>query len=111
MKITAKQALEAFQESFVNQNSSPIAELLSDDFVCISSKNETQTKEEMLEWVGSFEGRIGDFETLYENDEVFVGLHDIVRPQGRGTAKIMFFARFEDEKISYFRVHLAPTGN
>ena len=48
MKITAKQALEVFQESFVNQNSAPIAELLSDDFVCVSSKNETQTKEEML---------------------------------------------------------------
>ena len=44
--ISAKQALEAFQESFVNQNSAPIAELLSDDFVCISSKNETQTKDE-----------------------------------------------------------------
>ena len=54
MRISAKQALEAFQESFIQQNSSPIAELLSDDFVCISSKNETQTKEEMLEWVGSF---------------------------------------------------------
>jgi hypothetical protein len=73
MMISAKQALEAFQESFVNQNSAPIAELLSDDFVCISSKNETQTKEEMLEWVASFEGRIADFETLYENDEVLVG--------------------------------------
>ena len=77
MKITAKQALEAFQESFVNQNSAPIAELLSDDFVCVSSKNETQTKEEMLEWVASFEGRIENFETLYENNEVLVGTHSV----------------------------------
>ena len=77
MKITAKQALEVFQESFVNQNSAPIAELLSDDFVCVSSKNETQTKEEMLEWVASFEGRIADFETLYENNEVLVGTHSV----------------------------------
>ena len=74
MKISAKQALEAFQESFVKQTSEPIAELISDDFVFISSKNETQTKDEMLEWVASFEGRIGDFVTLYENDEVLVCL-------------------------------------
>ena len=57
MKISAKQALEAFQESFVKQTSAPIAELISDDFVYFSSKNETQTKDEMLEWVASFEGR------------------------------------------------------
>ena len=49
MKISARQALEAFQESFVKQTSAPIAELISDDFVFISSKNETQTKDEMLE--------------------------------------------------------------
>ena len=89
MKITAKQALEAFQESFVNQNSAPIAELLSDDFVCVSSKNETQTKEEMLEWVASFEGRIADFETLYENDEVLVGTHS-VSAYGEETASKVF---------------------
>ena len=69
MKISAKQALEA-SESFVNQTSAPIAELISDDFVFINSMNETQTKDEMLEWVVSLEGRIGDA-TLYENDEVW----------------------------------------
>ena len=37
-------ALEAFQESFIQQNSAPIAELLSDDFICISSKNELKQK-------------------------------------------------------------------
>ena len=104
--ISAKQALEAFQESFVNQNSYPIAELLSDDFVCISSKNETQTKDEMLEWVGSFEGRIGDFETLYENDEVLVGTHSVSAYADQQASKVMFFATLQGYgKISSWRIH------
>ena len=104
--ISAKQALEAFQESFVNQNSAPIAELLSDDFVCVSSKNETQTKEEMLEWVASFEGRIADFETLYENDEVLVRLHS-VSELAHSLSQVMFFPQMKDRKISFWRVHRA----
>ena len=92
MKISARQALEAFQESFVKQTSEPIAELISDDFVFISSKNETQTKDEMLEWVASFEGRIGDFVTLYENDEVLVGTHSVSAYGEESESKVMFFA-------------------
>ena len=106
MKISAKQALEAFQESFVNQNSAPIAELLSDDFVCISSKNETQTKEEMLEWVACFEGRIADFETLYENDEVLVGTHSVSAYGEEQASKVMFFATLKGYgKISSWRIN------
>ena len=38
----------------------------------------------MLEWVGSFEGRRGDFERLYENDEVAVGTHSAFRGGTQG---------------------------
>ena len=110
MRITAKQALEAFQESFILQNCAPIAELLSDDFVCISSKNETQTKDEMLEWVGSFEGRIGDFKTLYENDEVLVGTHSVSAYGDEQASIVMFFATLKGYgKISSWRIHRSFT--
>ena len=105
MKISAKQALEAFQESFVKQTSEPIAELISDDFVFISSKNETQTKDEMLEWVASFEGRIGDFVTLYENDEVLVGTHSVSAYGEESESKVMFFATVKGYgKISSWQI-------
>mgnify|MGYP005684694949 FL=1 len=106
MKISAKQALEAFQESFVKQTSAPIAELISDDFVFIGSNNETQTKDEMLEWVASFEGRIGDFVTLYENDEVLVGTHSISAYGEESESKVMFFATVKGYgKISSWQVN------
>ena len=106
MKISAKQALEAFQESFVKQTSEPIAELISDDFVFIDSKNETQTKDEMLEWVASFEGRIGDFVTLYENDEVLVGTHSVSAYGEESGSKVMFFATMKGYgKISSWQIN------
>ena len=106
MKISAKQALEAFQESFVKQTSAPIAELISDDFVFISSMSETQTKDEMLEWVASFEGRIGDFVTLYENDEVLVGTHSVSAYGEESESKVMFFATVKGYgKISSWQIN------
>ena len=106
MKISAKQALESFQESFVKQTSEPIAELISDDFVFISSKNETQTKDEMLEWVASLEGRIGDFVTLCENDELLVGTHSVSAYGEESESKVMFFATVKGYgKISSWQVN------
>ena len=106
MKISTKQALEAFQQSFVKQTSEPIAELISDDFVFINSKNETQTKDEMLEWVACFEGRIGDFVTLYENDEVLVGTHSVSAYGEESETKVMFFATVKGYgKISSWQVN------
>ena len=108
MKISARQALEAFQESFVKQTSEPIAELISDDFVFINSKNETQTKDEMLEWVASFEGRIGDFVTLYENDEVLVGTHSVSAYGEESKSNVMWFETVKgDGKRSSWQVNRA----
>ena len=85
-------------------------ELLSDDFVCISSKNETQTKDEMLEWVGNFEGRIDDFKTLYENDEVLVGTHSVSAYGDEQASIVMFFATLKGYgKISSWRIHRSFT--
>ncbi len=106
MKISARQALEAFKESFFKQTSEPIAELISDDFVFINSRNETQTKDEMLEWVAGFEGRIGDFVTLYENDEVLVGTHSVSAYGEESESKVMFFATVKGYgKISSWQIN------
>ena len=66
--------------------------LLSDDFVWYSSDGETLSRKDTLEWVENYEGRIADFESLYENDEVLVGTHSVTADQDFGPSTIMFFA-------------------
>ena len=92
MKITVLKALEAFQESFVKQDSGSLAELLSDDFVWYSSDDEALSRQDTLEWVANYKGRIADFESLYENDEVLVGTHSVTADKDFGPSTIMFFA-------------------
>ena len=115
MKISARQALEAFQESFVKQTSAPIAELISDDFVFINSMNETQTKDEMLEWVASFEGRIGDFVTLYENDEVLVAEWKCTFPKNssrkEGSYTVLIWHKLKNGKIISHRSGMTRTDH
>ena len=67
---------------------------------------ETQTKDEMLEWVASFEGRIGDFVRLYENDEVLVGTHSVSAYGEESESKVMFFATVKGYgKISSWQIN------
>ncbi len=76
----------------------------------IIHKNEKQTKDEMLEWVGSFEGRIDDFKTLYENDEVLVGTHSVSAYGDEQASIVMFFATLKGYgKISSWRIHRSFT--
>ena len=109
MAIKAIGVLEAWRQGFLSGNSDPLSEVLHDDFI-FTGPSGNRSKQETLDWVSSTPDlKQSESEILYENDEMFVGLHDIIRSQGRGTAKIMFFARFTEEKVSYFRVHLVPT--
>ena len=109
MAIRAIEACEAFRNGFLSGNSAPLAEMLNEDFIFIGPTG-TRSKEETLNWVSSTPDlQQGDTEVLYENDDVLVGLFDLVRSQGRGTARVMFFARLKNGKLSYWRVHLVPT--
>ena len=62
------------------------------------------SRDETLSWVSNTETRISDFEVLYENDEVVFGLHSAVRSPGVPSSRIVFFARKEGEKFSYWQV-------
>lgn len=109
MAIRAIEACEAFRNGFLSGNSAPLAEMLNEDFIFIGPTG-TRSKKETLNWVSSTPDlQLGDTEVLYENDDVLVGLFDLVRSQGQGTARVMFFARLKNGKLSYWRVHLVPT--
>ena len=111
MNIKAIEVLEVWGQGFLTGISDPLAEMLHDDFLFVGPTL-TRSKEETLHWVSSTpEMRLSDTEILYENDEVFVGFHNVVRSEGRGTGRAMFFARLKDDKVAYWRVQLAPTSD
>ena len=102
--------LEMWRDGFAGENSDAIAEIMTDDFIFVGSNGDTRSREETLNWVSTTPDLVmSDLEVLYENDEVLVGLHSVVRSGGRGTAKVMFFARIEDGKLSFWRVNRADT--
>ena len=106
MKISVNQALKAFQESFVKKDSGPIGKLLSDDFVWYSAKGEDMSREETLEWAANYQGRISDFESFYENEEVLVGRFSCTADQDTPSpSSIMFIATLKGYgRISSFRI-------
>ena len=111
MAIKAIEVLETWRQGFLSGNSAPLSEMLHDDFI-FTGPSGNRSKQETLDWVSSTpEIRLSDTEILYENDEVFVGFHNVVRSEGRGTGRAMFFARLKDDKVAYWRVHLAPTSD
>ena len=107
MKISAKQALRAYQESFENGDSSPLAAILSDDFVFTNTYDKRMTKDETLEWAADTDIRISDCKTLFESEEILVGLHSVSEP-GKPSSQVMFFAEVKGYgKIGSWRVNRA----
>ena len=107
---TALKVLEMWRDGFANGNPEPISEIITDDFIFVNTTGDTRSREETLNWVATTpELVMSDLEVLYENAEVMVGLHNVVRSGGRGTGKVMFFAQIEGGKLSSWRVNRADT--
>ncbi len=104
MSITGLEALKIWQYGFINQKASELAEILTDDFIFVNSELSTRTKEQTLDWVSNSEIRLGDFEILYENNEVIIGLHSVAIPE-QELSQAMFFARIKHGKLYYWRTH------
>ncbi|MQF82613.1 nuclear transport factor 2 family protein [SAR202 cluster bacterium AD-802-E10_MRT_200m] len=103
MPITASEALNTWKDGFKNGNSDAVSEMITDDFIFIGGTSGTRTREETLDWVSNTPDLImDDLEVLYENDEVMVCLHSVVRNGVNG--QVMAFARKKGDKISFWRV-------
>ena len=110
MSISAVKVFEMWRDGFPNGNSGSVSEIITDDFIFDSTTGATRSREETLNWVATTPDLVmSDLQVLYENDEVMVGLHNVVRSGGRGTGKVMFFARIEGGKISSWTVNRADT--
>ena len=105
MTITGLKTLEIWRDGFASGNSDPVSEIITDDFIFVSTNGDTRSREETLNWVSTTPDLVmADFEVLYENDEVVMGFHMVSVPESP-LSKVMFFARKEHGKFSYWRVH------
>ena len=98
--------VNAWKEELANKDSSPLAELFTEDFWFVgATTGRNNTKQETLDIVASKDNSmsIDNLEVIYENDEVGVVLHDADSGElGRG--KVMAVYTKKDGKFSQARV-------
>ena len=75
--VAVSEVFKAWQEGFVNKDSSRLAEFFTDDFRFIRPAGGSRTRQETLDWTaaGGSPTSIDDLELLYENDDVAVIVH------------------------------------
>ena len=96
------EAWEAWQEGFVNKDSSRLAEFFTDDFQFVA-KSGTRNRQETLDWTaaGGNPTELDNLEVLYENDEVAVIYHSANRPNSDGVVMALYIKR--GDKFSHCR--------
>ena len=108
--VSVSEVFKAWQEGFVNKDSSRLAEFFTDDSQFIRPAGGARTRQETLDWTaaGGSPTSIDDLELLYENDDVAVivhganGVSPVTGGQGDGVAMAVYTKR--DGKIPHCRV-------
>ena len=99
--VAVSEVFKAWQEGFVNKDSSRLAEFFTDDFRFIRPAGGSRTRQETLDWTaaGGSPTSIDDLELLYENDDIAVIVHSV---NGDGSTVMGFYTK-RDDKISEVR--------
>ena len=106
--VSDSEVFKAWQDGFVNKDSSRLAEFFTDDFQLIRPAGSfdlpgrTRTKQETLDWAasGGSPTRIDNFELLYENDDVPAIVHGA---NSDGSTVVALYTK-RDGKISECRI-------
>ena len=99
--VAVSEVFKAWQEGFVNKDSSKVGEFFTDDFRFVSNIRDIG-KQETLDWTSTGEMAIDNLEVIYENDEVAVVHHSANRGDNDGVAMVVYLKR--GDKISSCRV-------
>ena len=103
------EAWKAWQEGFVNKDSSRLAEFFTDDFQFVRTGG-ARNKQETLDWTaqGGSPTSVDDLEVLYENDDVAVIIHSAntksPATQLQNDGLVMACAKKKDGKFSHWRI-------
>ena len=103
------EAWKAWQEGFVNKDSSRLAEFFTDDFQFVRTGG-ARNKQETLDWTaqGGSPTSVDDLEVLYENDDVAVIIHGAntksPATELQTDGVVMALATKRDGKFSHWRI-------
>jgi hypothetical protein len=95
MSVTWEKWVDAWRQGTDKNDSTYIEVLITDDFDWNTSDF---NKQATIDWVNTTEFRVvGDVTTLYENDEVIVGIHEV--NSGKSDDTVMGIAYLRDNKV------------
>jgi len=103
------EAWKAWQEGFVNKDSSRLAEFFTDDFQFVRTGG-ARNKQETLDWIaqGGSPTSVDGLEVLYENDDVAVIIHSAntksPATELQTDGVVMACAKKRDGKFSHWRI-------
>ena len=68
----AEKILTAWDKTMETGDAEHLSEFLSDDLVLINNADEENNRAEVLDWSASGGLRIGNFKTIYEDENIFL---------------------------------------
>ena len=102
----AEKILAAWDKTMETGDAEHLSEFLSDDFVFINNVDEENNRAEVMDWSANGGLRIGTFNTIYEDENVFCAKHSVT--QGNtGPSNVMVFAKHENGKVTFWKIHRA----
>ena len=107
--VAVTEAWKAWQEGFVNKDSSRLAEFFTDDFQFVRTGG-ARNKQETLDWTaqGGSPTSVDGLEVLYENDDVAVIIHGAntksPATELQTDGVVMALATKKDGKFSQWRI-------
>ena len=104
MTLSAIEKLNKWEKAFSTGNTSEVEEMLAEDYVFENTDGNHETKNEVLSWVSEGGHSIGDFKVYHEDESTICGRHSY-KQDGEPEWEVMFFARFENNKCKFWKVH------
>lgn len=104
MALSGIEKLNMWQKAFSTGDTSEVSNMLADDYVFENTEGNNENKSEVLRWVAESGQSIGDFKIYHEDDNIICGRHSY-KQEGEPEWQVMFFARFENNKCKFWKVH------
>ena len=102
----AEQILTAWDKTMETGDANYLSKFLADDFVFTNTVNEKNNRAEVLDWSANGGLRIGNFKTIYEDENVFCAKHSVTQ-ENAGPSNVMVFAKHENGKATFWKIHRA----
>ena len=102
----AEKILAAWDKTMETGDTEHLSEFLSDDFVFINNVDEENNRAEVLDWSANGGLRISNFQTIYEDENVFCAKHSVTQ-ENTGPSNVMVFAKHESGKVTFWKIHRA----